>query len=232
MNHILKAVVLPLRAFANPEIKRSNFAWLYNLTTQRLENSGSQTSSELASPDIDPERLEKWLFALVWKPPLNSRITRELVGSLIGAESAPDKWTSYLENASVHPEARQLINIINNSLAQPGLPQTRLSVVARTDGRCHACVMCYEATRQVYGLEQKDLYLFPTSGHTTPGSHGHSPCRMPPLPTAVEEKLKGMLAGKIKTLLRSAILARKRATIVPPVRRQGDVSGSAFDERR
>ena len=234
MNHILKAIVFPLLAFANPENKRSNFAWLHNLIIQRLDNSVSQTPSELTSPniDIDPERLEKWLFALVWKPPLNSRITREVVGSLIGAESPRAKWTSYLENASVHPEARQLINVINTSLAQPGLPQTRRSVVARTDARCHACAMCYEAARQVYGLEQRALYLFPTEGHTTPGSHGHSPCRMPPLPPAVEEKLKGMLAGKIKTLLRSAILARKRATIVPPVRRQGDVSGSAFDERR
>ncbi|KAM5545274.1 hypothetical protein V8D89_001385 [Ganoderma adspersum] len=218
LKHIVKAIVPPLMAVAvpNPEAKHSQLAWLHNLTTERLRNS--QSSSEPMSIDINPGRLEKWLFALVYKPPLNARVSREVVGSLIGAESVREKWTSYVENASIHPEATQLIDVINTSLAHPGLPQTRRSVVARTSGRCLACAMCYEATRQVYGLEQKALYLFPTEGHTTPGSHGNSPCRMPPLPTAVEEKLKGMLAGKINALLRSAILARRRASIVLPAR--------------
>nr|VWP00022.1 FAD-binding monooxygenase BOA2 (EC (Botcinic acid biosynthesis cluster A protein 2) [Ganoderma boninense] len=203
MRHVIAAIVPPLLSIQmEPDAASTEFAWFPSLKIKTLEKS--QSPAELGRFDIDPERIQQWLLSLVKSPIVNSSISEHTVQSLIPIDSIGQRWTSYVENSSVHHGARQLIHIINARLASPKPvnPVDRIhpSFVACTYTSCRACSLLCKAVRNAYSLQSRDLELLFTKGDTI-----FPPCRIPELPEEVEEELKALLSERIKALVLSVM---------------------------
>ena len=207
VDYIVRAIIPPIMEFTDEELDPSSFAWLHNLTIKTLESPRNDSFKG----GIDDAKLKKWLSTLVYNPLIDARVSREVLETIIGAETFHDKWTGYVDNAPVHPAVTPLIDVIGPRLEaaskkhgedQPAHP----SLVACAGTSCLACLLCYEAVRQTYDLPRGALHLFPTAcAETTP----HSPCRtVGRLAARVEEKFKILLSKEIKSRVTTAILER------------------------
>ncbi|PIL26761.1 hypothetical protein GSI_11176 [Ganoderma sinense ZZ0214-1] len=239
MGHIIRAIVPPLMRLANPETDRSQFAWLTNLPTRKLETVQSSALADLSSIDIDPLGLKDWLSTLVRNPLRKHDSERKVVESVIPVESVGQRWASYVENSSVHPEVTQLIDMINTSLASNSDPNVPIqwvhrSLIACPDTCCHACALLCEAIKNAYGLTPRNLYISPIQGDIAIAQY-QSPCRIPALPEKVEEELKKLLSEKIKAIVNFEIERRINKDLVRRVEeRRGVVfpSDSSTDDVR